>query len=373
MNHLVIIQSEFIKHARQWQDLTLEDQKGYLQRHPASKRKLTAVPNSKKIFTTNDGIVEYRPLTNDQKYEYIDEKDFFWNQSSKWFEINTLRVNEKFKGKGKLLLKQFIDSLPDKCGIVMNATPLDDDISFENLQAWYIKNGFKQISKNNISLYLIKNNELENLNTDINKQDDVKNRDELIRKLSPNLQDAKSLKNVPERALIQVHNSINDSLLPYGKYGQKIVKGVQSDEFIGEKIDEDTFAFYAPYKRKIVLNSTWFNKNDYDQMLSDLHEDVNEGYSPIGCDTPKAILDHEIAHGLYENLDYKNPFKQKIDEYLKTLKGQDISKNLSEYAADNKAETIAEAWSEFKNNKEPRIIAKTIGELLDNAVKWQNN
>jgi len=46
MNHVTTIQSEFIKEARKWKDLSYEDQKGYLKRHPGSKRKITAKPES---------------------------------------------------------------------------------------------------------------------------------------------------------------------------------------------------------------------------------------------------------------------------------------------------------------------------------------
>jgi len=37
------------KEARKWDDMTLEDQKGYLKRHPKSKRKITAKPSSKNV------------------------------------------------------------------------------------------------------------------------------------------------------------------------------------------------------------------------------------------------------------------------------------------------------------------------------------
>lgn len=46
MKHLATIQFEFLKIARKWDDLTLEEQKGYLSRHPKSKRKLTAKPET---------------------------------------------------------------------------------------------------------------------------------------------------------------------------------------------------------------------------------------------------------------------------------------------------------------------------------------
>jgi len=40
MKHLAIIQKEFLKEAREWRDLTLEEQKGYLGRHPKTKRRI---------------------------------------------------------------------------------------------------------------------------------------------------------------------------------------------------------------------------------------------------------------------------------------------------------------------------------------------
>lgn len=46
MKHLAVIQSEFLKQARKWEDLSYEDQKGYLSRHPNTRRKLTARPES---------------------------------------------------------------------------------------------------------------------------------------------------------------------------------------------------------------------------------------------------------------------------------------------------------------------------------------
>lgn len=47
MKHLATIQTEFLKEARKWDDMSLEDQKAYLKRHPGSKRKLTAKPSRK--------------------------------------------------------------------------------------------------------------------------------------------------------------------------------------------------------------------------------------------------------------------------------------------------------------------------------------
>jgi hypothetical protein len=48
MNHLATIQAEFLKIARNWDDMTIDEQWVYLRDHPGSKRKLTAKPRSKR-------------------------------------------------------------------------------------------------------------------------------------------------------------------------------------------------------------------------------------------------------------------------------------------------------------------------------------
>ena len=80
----------------------------------------------------------------------------FWNQRNVWYTINEIRVYDKFKGYGKTLLKEWINSLSKNVGVVLNATPLDFEVSYEYLLQWYIKFGFKQISENNMSLYYLK-------------------------------------------------------------------------------------------------------------------------------------------------------------------------------------------------------------------------
>lgn len=47
MKHFARIQSEFLKEARDWEDMSYDEQKEYLQKHRKSKRKLTAKPESK--------------------------------------------------------------------------------------------------------------------------------------------------------------------------------------------------------------------------------------------------------------------------------------------------------------------------------------
>ena len=61
MKHLAIIQTEFLKQARKWDDLSLEEQQQYLKRHPKSKRRLTAKPKE------DDTVLEQTKLTKVQQ------------------------------------------------------------------------------------------------------------------------------------------------------------------------------------------------------------------------------------------------------------------------------------------------------------------
>lgn len=48
MKHLAKIQFEFMKYTNNWDNLSYEEQKAYLERHPQSKRKITKQPSQTK-------------------------------------------------------------------------------------------------------------------------------------------------------------------------------------------------------------------------------------------------------------------------------------------------------------------------------------
>jgi len=67
MKHIAQINVEFLKEARKWEDLTLEEQKGYLSRHPRSKRKLTS--KKTKVDKTKKKLKEKKiPTQNLRKF-----------------------------------------------------------------------------------------------------------------------------------------------------------------------------------------------------------------------------------------------------------------------------------------------------------------
>jgi hypothetical protein len=65
MKHIAQIQTEFLKIARKWDDLSYEEQVAYLKRHKKSKRKITAKPEAKREVTEKSERNETIETTDD--------------------------------------------------------------------------------------------------------------------------------------------------------------------------------------------------------------------------------------------------------------------------------------------------------------------
>ncbi len=111
----------------------------------------------------------------------------------------------------------------------------------------------------------------------------------------------------------------------------------------------------------ICFNTTWAG----DKIDTSLQRDVKAKWHPPGCDTVKAVFDHEFGHeidrllGLRSHADF---LKLHNEEAAKGK--QHIVDNLSTYGYQNTAEFIAEAWSEYLNNETPRPIAVAVATLI---------
>ena len=107
------------------------------------------------IFSYYKDEIKYGPIT--RRFEYAPEADPIWEKASSWIEIRLIHVAHTNQGHGTTLLARFIESLEPGTGVMLNAVPLPGcTMSNTELQTWYIKRGFKQINKTNISLYFIK-------------------------------------------------------------------------------------------------------------------------------------------------------------------------------------------------------------------------
>lgn len=143
------------------------------------------------------------------------------------------------------------------------------------------------------------------------------------------------------------------------------------------QIDKATYAqswapANAPFSafRGVTVNREWGKKSA--EFVKSIAGDVAGKFHPIGCDTIKSILDHEIGHQLDSLLGIKD-----IDEIKKLFDSRtqdELTNGLSKYSWKNKnanrySEMIAEGWSEYCNNPQPRELAKTIGETIEAEYK----
>lgn len=111
---------------------------------------------------------------------------------------------------------------------------------------------------------------------------------------------------------------------------------------------------------------------DAKQFAQVLTKDVGSKFHPVGCDSIRSVLDHEIGHQLDNLLGIRDI--QIIKDLFDSRTHAEMSDALSKYAWDNKnrnryAEMIAEAWAEYCNNPNPREIAKAVGKTIE--VEYQ--
>lgn len=116
----------------------------------------------------------------------------------------------------------------------------------------------------------------------------------------------------------------------------------------------------------IFINDKYgkMQKKDFENYFQSL---VKERYSPQGCGTFKALLDHEFAHALDNAYDVSS--QGYIVNLFASLSQNEVINGLSKYATTNRKEFIAEAWSEYKNNPNCREIAQKVGKFMENYIK----
>ena len=127
------------------------------------------------------------------------------------------------------------------------------------------------------------------------------------------------------------------------------------------KVDDPRFANFSG----ILINSKY--AKDAEFMKSELVRNVKNGYHPIGCDTVKSVIDHEVGHQIDYAVELHN--NKKMVSLYKSLTEKQIEDGLSRYATKNINEFIAEGYAEYLNNPTPRDIATKIGKIIEEAVR----
>lgn len=97
----------------------------------------------------------------------------------------------------------------------------------------------------------------------------------------------------------------------------------------------------------------------FEQLLK---RDVSQKWHPIGADTIRSVVDHELGHQLDALLGLQ--FDSEVVSAYKAAQLKGIKDEVSGYAAKNIKEYIAECWAEICNNPAPRADARAIGEIV---------
>ncbi|WP_261790482.1 minor capsid protein [Fusobacterium polymorphum] len=161
--------------------------------------------------------------------------------------------------------------------------------------------------------------------------------------------------------------AITDSL-EYAKREYKIIinKNAMAVSLFIDKDNKDPVNMIKAKYQGITMNSLHFK--NYEEVTESLKMQVNGKWHPVGCNTVKAVFDHEFGHQLDSFLGIRN--KKEMIEILEENK-KEKGKFLSEYSIFNKLdeinikETIAEGWSEYCNNSNPRELSQRVGKLIE--------
>lgn len=172
----------------------------------------------------------------------------------------------------------------------------------------------------------------------------------------------------------KINPGVNTELL--NKYADIQVRKIMSNM----KVPTNSYASswsprQEPYKQFAGITFNRVQGENIDKLLRNLKSDVERKFHPIGCDSVKAVLDHEIGHQLDKMLNLSN--LDSIKNIFNTKTFKEITNELSTYSWKNDnpnkyGEFIAEAWSEYCNNPNPRPIAKEVGEIIEREYdEWK--
>lgn len=99
--------------------------------------------------------------------------------------------------------------------------------------------------------------------------------------------------------------------------------------------------------------------SNYEDFRHSKVQNVKDHFKPIGCETPRATMDHELGHEIDRLVGAaQDPQIQKW--YQEMLQNNNAENVLSGYSKTTIYEFIAEGYSEYRNNPEPREYSTKI-------------
>jgi len=161
-------------------------------------------------------------------------------------------------------------------------------------------------------------------------------------------------------------------LLPHAKQlvDNDMMQFAFDDSMIAQSIVMDSSSPYANFSG-ITINE--YFGHDYDFFCRKKQEDVDAGWKPYNCGTPKATVDHELGHHIAALVGASNDpdIRDMYNNFVK-LDTSQRAQILSGYAATSIDEFLAESWSEYRNNPNcrdcARVVATKMIDLYGTAV-----
>ena len=158
-----------------------------------------------------------------------------------------------------------------------------------------------------------------------------------------------SEKEIYEAAILNADRFINDNKLVQ-------TPGVIAWSLYIPKDADPTGGGLSKYNG-VAVNSNYASDNDkFTQILQD---NVKIQHFPIGCDTPRATMDHELGHEI-DKLVHASSDTVIRRWFNELLRSNDAANQLSSYAQTNVKEFIAECYSEYRNNTAPRDYSRKV-------------
>jgi len=129
-----------------------------------------------------------------------------------------------------------------------------------------------------------------------------------------------------------------------------------------KKVPGQTWAFSWSQKNVsgVAVNKRWAANPE--EFKGALRRNVEAKYHPVGCDTIRSVVDHELGHQLDQLLGLR--VDQEIVEAYREATSLAMKEQVSTYAGTNVAEFIAECWAEGLNNQSPREYARRISGII---------
>lgn len=111
------------------------------------------------------------------------------------------------------------------------------------------------------------------------------------------------------------------SEIPKARDAIKGIEAVDTDFTVdGKKIFESANAIASSYNGRVYLNKSKLELGA-DAVRNDLASDVRIGNHPLGCDTIKSAIDHEVGHIIYDHLKQLQQYALTDDAVFDTKKG----------------------------------------------------